>query len=354
MKKYVVVILSLVLVLSLVLTGCSKSEDADAAKEPEKDTEEATEASQEKQGMAGVGLGILTNVKKSKDAGEEDGLAQTNSLVAAVLVDGEGKIAKAVIDEVQVMVNFDKMGKIKTPLDTMFASKNVLKEDYGMKKSSGIGKEWNEQADFFAEYIQGKTLEEVKGIALAEGVPADEDLKAGVTIHVADFIAVVEKAMMNVKPGAMADDMLGLGVSASIARSKDAAEEDGMVEAYIYYVASTFNADNKITSTVVDATQANVNFSKEGKITSDITAPVMSKNELGDEYGMKKASEIGKEWYEQAAAFADYTVGKTVEEVKGIALEEGGKPADEDLKASVTIHVTEIQETLEKAFEMKK
>jgi hypothetical protein len=66
-----------------------------------------------------------------------------------------------------------------------------------------------------------------------------------------------------------------------------------------------------ITSCIIDASQTNINFSKEGKITSDINAEFQTKNELGDAYGMKKASSIGKEWNEQANAFAQYVVGKT-------------------------------------------
>ena len=64
---------------------------------------------------------------------------------------------------------------------------------------------------------------------------------------------------------------------------------------------------------------------------------------------MKKASKIGKEWYEQANAFAEYVVGKTAEEVKGIALDETGHAAEEDLKASVTVTITDFQSMIEKA-----
>ncbi|MEG1417985.1 MAG: hypothetical protein RSC55_05080, partial [Oscillospiraceae bacterium] len=65
---------------------------------------------------------------------------------------------------------------------------------YGLSKASSIGKDWNEQAASFAAYATGKTLDEVKGIALKEGVPADADLMSSVTIHVADFITLIEKA----------------------------------------------------------------------------------------------------------------------------------------------------------------
>ena len=63
-----------------------------------------------------------------------------------------------------------------------------------MKSQSGIGKEWNEQADALAEYVTGKTIDEVKGIALKEGVPAEADLASSVTVHVGDFISVLELA----------------------------------------------------------------------------------------------------------------------------------------------------------------
>ena len=65
---------------------------------------------------------------------------------------------------------------------------------------------------------------------------------------------------------------------------------------------------------VIDAVQANVNFNAAGTITTDLAAAQPSKNELGADYGMGKVSSIGKEWDEQAAAFASYVTGKTVAE----------------------------------------
>jgi hypothetical protein len=96
------------------------------------------------------------------DAGEKNGTAQADSLVAAVTVDAEGKIVKCVIDQAQTKIEFSKEGKIVTPLDTVFVAKKELGADYGMGKASGIGKEWNEQADAFAAYVAGKTVEEIK------------------------------------------------------------------------------------------------------------------------------------------------------------------------------------------------
>ena len=248
-------------------------------------------------------------------------------------------------------IEFSKEGKLVTPLDSIFVAKKEMGTDYDMSKASGIGKEWNEQADAFAAYVTGKTVDEVKGIAVnEEGVPTGDDLTSSVTVHVTDFIAAIEKAVGNAKDlGASADDMLGLGIVTNISHSTDAGEEDGLAQAYTYYTATTFNADGVITSSIIDASQTDVNFNTEGKITSDIKAAFQTKDELGDAYGMKKASSIGKEWNEQADAFSKYIVGKTLDEVKGIAVNEEGVPTGDDLTSSVTVHVFDFMTIIEKA-----
>ena len=58
---------------------------------------------------------------------------------------------------------------------------------------------------------------------------------------------------------------------------------------------------------------------------------------------MKKASAIGKEWYEQADAYAANLVGKTADEVKGI---EAGAA---DLAASCTMGVDAMNEAVIRA-----
>ncbi len=345
MKKKVALFLVLAMVM-LTLAACGGG-----AKEEAPADDNAAAA-----GAVKTGLAVITSAAKSVDAGDENGAAQADSLVAAVTVDEAGTIVKCAIDQAQTKIEFSKEGKIVTPLDTVFVAKKELGADYGMAKASAIGKEWNEQADAFAAYVEGKTVEEIKGIAVdAEGVPTDADLKSSVTVHVTEFIAAIEKAVGNAQElGASADDKLGLGVVTNIGKSKDAAEEDGLAQAYTYYTATTFNADGVITTCLIDASQTNVTISKEGKITSDINAAFQTKNELGDAYGMKKASSIGKEWNEQANAFAQYVVGKSLDEVKGIAVSEEGVPTGDDLKSSVTVHVFDLMTVIEKAFNTAK
>ena len=86
----------------------------------------------------------------------------------------------------------------------------------------------------------------------------------------------------------------------------------------------------------------------QGQFLTDLTVPVPSKNELGADYGMGSISGIGKEWNEQAQALADYVVGKTADEVLGIAVDEATKPAEADLASSVTISIGGFQALLEK------
>jgi hypothetical protein len=120
------------------------------------------------------------------------------------------------------------------------------------------------------------------------------------------------------------------------------------------YSAITTDADGKITSCYIDASQGDVNFDTKGAITSDLKAEVKAKQELGNDYGMKKASSIGKEWFEQADAFAEYAKGKTASEVGGIAVNDEGLASDEDLISSVTVHVSPFISVVEKAAENAK
>ncbi|HQO94903.1 MAG TPA: hypothetical protein PK516_03510, partial [Sedimentibacter sp.] len=305
------------------------------------------------EGAVKTGLAVISSVEKSKDAGEKDGLAQTDSVIVAVTVDKDGKIVQTIIDTAQTKIEFSKEGKIIPDLNTVFKSKQELKEEYGMGKASSIEKEWYEQANALAEYVKGKTVEEVKAIAVDEtGVTTEADLVSSVTIKINPYKEAIEKAVANAENlGADASDKLGLGVITTIAKSKDAtADAEGLAQAYSTYTVATFDADGKVTSSIIDASQANVKFDNTGKITTDLAVAPLTKVELGEDYGMKKASAIGKEWYEQADAFADYVVGKTVEEIKGIAVDESGHATEEDLVSSVTVGIVDLKTIFEKAY----
>ena len=366
MKKRVLALGCGLMAAASILAGCSSNlqqapttaapTEAATTAAPTTQAETTTEAAKTDAagGTLSTGYSVLSSIGKSTDAGEKDGLAEVDTMFAAVLVDESGKIVDCKIDSVQTKVNFSKEGKLLTDLGTVVESKNELGEKYGMKKASGISKEWNEQAEGFAQYVIGKTADEVKGIAVSsEGVADDADLKATITVHIGDFITVVEQAVANAKSaGALAGDKLGYGIVTGISKSKDAAADaEGVAQAYSTYTIASFGADGKITSCLLDASQVNVNFDATGKITSDLkSADFKTKNQLGEAYGMKKASGIGKEWNEQAASFAEYAVGKTAADITGLAIDEAeGAPTDADLKASVTVGIGDFQAGISKA-----
>ena len=349
MKKKVALFLVLAMVM-LALAACGGGAKEEA---PAQDNSGSAPAA----GAVKTGLAIVTSTARSADAtSDKNGFELTDSEAVAVTVDANGTIVDCAIDSAQTTIEFTKDGKIATPIDSVFPSRQELGASYGMKAASGIGKEWNEQATALSDYVIGKTIDQVKGIAVtAEGAPADKDLASSVTIGIAPYIQAIEKAVANAQDlGASSTDKLGIGVTTNIAFSKDASDKDGLAEAYSYYTATTFGADNKITSCLIDASITDVTFDKAGKITSDVNAAYKTKNELGAAYGMKAASSIGKEWNEQAAAFAKYVVGKTVDEIKGIAIDADGVPTDVDLKASVTVHITDFTTIIEKAFKAQK
>ena len=126
-------ILALVLMIS-GLTACGREVVTEDGGNPQG----TTETGEMNSGNVRMGL-VMT--------GEEDPLA------VAVTVDETGVIQDCVIDQM-------------TEIEDHLLSKNQLGEAYGMKEASPIGKEWNEQAAAFADYVTGMTLEQVQGIPL--------------------------------------------------------------------------------------------------------------------------------------------------------------------------------------------
>jgi hypothetical protein len=303
-------------------------------------------------GSAKTGFAVITSLSKSADAGEKDGFAQVDSTAVAVTVDKEGKIIKCVIDAVQAKINFDDKGRLKTPAETTFKTKRELGEEYGMKKASGIGKEWFEQAEAFAAYVEGMTADEVKNIKVDEqNYPTQADLKSSVTISVGGFIEGIEKAVSTAQEGGASEsDKLSLGIVTDMKKSVGAeSEKAGLAQVYFTFAAVTRDAGGKVTACILDAVQANVNFDAKGKITTDLSEKPQTKNELGESYGMKETSGIKKEWNEQASEFAKYITDKTAGEITGIAVDDKGYPVSSDIKSSVTISIGGFLAALQKA-----
>lgn len=358
MKRWM--IYPLCISMLLMLTACKRSAAPEQGASGQTATRTAAPAQSAvrtadpgAQGTEKTGVAITTSVGGSASAsGEGDGKAQTDSTIATVTIDGDGVITSCAIDQAQTVIQFSATGKLTTAPDAAFHTKQELGAEYGMKKASGIGKEWNEQVDALADYVKGKTADEVRGITLTETTAASsEDLKTSCTISIGGFVEAIARAADNATaPNGGKGDRLGIGVKTEMGDSKDASDETpGLAQADSTFAVVSVNGDGVITSCIIDACQANVNFDAMGQIRGDVSAPVVTKNQMGGTYGMAAVSGIGKEWNEQAAAFAAHCVGKTVDEVKGIALDSSGVAADEDLRASVTIHVGDFIDVVEKA-----
>lgn len=341
-------------------TTAAPTTAAETTKAPETTkAEETTEAKEENKASEGgykTGLAVVSSMASSKEPADgKDGNAQVDSVAAAVVVDADGKIVSCYIDTAQNKMGFTAEGKVVKKDE--FQTKKELGEKYGMKAASGIGKEWDEQIQVLEEYVIGKTAEEVAGIAVDDATkPTDVDLVAGVTIKIGDYKKAIVEAAQNAEAlGTQEGDKLGLGIITNMNKSKDAdGDKEGQCQAYSTYVAVTTDGSGKITAAIIDCTQGTVKFDTAGKITSDLKSGVKTKRQLGDDYGMRSASGIGKEWFEQAASMEDYLVGKTAGEVTGIAVDGDGKPTDPDLLASVTISVDGYQTAAVKAMENAK
>ena len=144
--------------------------------------------------LAATGLGVVGTMTNTAATAEQNGSASGYIFVCAVTLDDAGKIEGVVFDAMQPKTTFDATGAIVGDAVTNVVTKNELKEGYGMKGVSAIGKEWYEQAAGFCAYVTGKTIADVAGIAIVDGKIADADLAATTTIGIADFQTLIEKA----------------------------------------------------------------------------------------------------------------------------------------------------------------
>ncbi len=138
----------------------------------------------------------------------------------------------------------------------------------------------------------------------------------------------------------------GLAIVANIGESANAVQ----AKYDVTMVAVLVDDNGVIYDCIIDGIAKTVEFDATGTITGDITAPVQTKNELGDAYGMVAWGGAKYEWNVQADALAQYAVGKTVEELRNGAVNEQGKaPEGSDLAATATIYLGGYVSAIEKA-----
>ena len=203
--------------------------------------------------------------------------------------------------------------------------------------------------ELFQSYAVGKSVEELKTKAIDEhGVVADADLASGATIYMGSFIWAIEAAVNNATHlGAKSGDQLVLTAISSNGSTAASADAEGNASVTSNIIAMT-TKENVITSCIIDAVQSKASFDAKGQLIGEVGGDVLSKAQLGADYGLKAYSGIGKEWNEQVEAFCKYVTGKTIEEIQNIALTETTAPADADLAASVSIAVGDFMGLVEK------
>jgi len=303
-----------------------------------------------------LGLGSVTSIAKSTDASaEKHALAQADTTIVGVMLGKDGKIINVSIDAAQTKVEFDAEMKVASDKEAAIRSKKELGPDYGMKKYSKINKEWNEQVAAFESWMIGKTVKEVKNMKLADrGNPDVPELTSSVTISVQDFIAALEKAAANTVE-VKNYSTLGLGIISSIAGSKDATETaTAQAQVDTTIAATAFDKKDKVVGAIIDDAQVRIPYDAEGKVSADKTAAVLTKKELKENYGMKAKSPIGKEWYEQVAAFEKWMTGKAIGSITTLKVTESGKPDIPELTSSVTISVESLIAAVQEAGRYKK
>ena len=358
MKKIFALILAMVLTVSL-LSGCVATTvvignctcPTDGHVQPTETTAPAVE------GAVKTGLSVSTSISDSASAtAEAAGAAKYDVTLAAVLVNDEGIIVDCVIDSIPATVKFDANGQITSDLTMAVPTKNEQGANYGMVAYGGAKAEWDAQVAAVAKYAIGKTVDQLKNgdIDMVTGKAKDgSDLASSATIYLAGYVYAIEAAVNNAKHlGAQADDELVLATLNSVGSSASAtAEKAGTIQLDADITALT-KADGKITSCYIDSLQAKISIDATGTITTDLTAAVKTKNELGENYGMVAWGKAKSEWNVQAAAFASYVTGKTAAEVAGISITESTKPADgSDLASSVTIAIGGFQALIAKAMQ---
>ena len=351
MKKVISVLLLACMLLTLTACGAETpaaeptAEPAEATDAPAEATEAPAEAAEAEYKL---GMGVSVSLDSS-----DTNLAQVDATVATVVTDSEGKIVLCRIDCAQ-----NKMDVTGGQVDAAatFTTKRDLKYDYNMVKYSNATLEWFEQVENLEKWVVGKTAEDIKNIETKineEGysVAVDEELYASCSISLEAFQDAIVKACNDEKGSTFTTaDAFTLGVSAisNAAESVSAADSDdgnAMVKMYTEFGAAAVGSDGKILAALTDAIQPKITVSADGEILNkDFTA---TKRELGDDYNMVKYGNAIAEWDAQAKAFADYTVGKTADEVMGLETATNAEgyqvSTDETLLASCTMAINGMQ-----------
>ncbi|NCB32671.1 MAG: hypothetical protein EOM64_02105 [Erysipelotrichia bacterium] len=349
MKKYIAALCAVAM-----LAGCSSSTAAASTAAASTAAASTAAASTAAAGSTKVGVGSFTSISATEADGSDDGSIQVNTTYAGVVLEGD-VIKYAYFDVAQNKGTFDSKGVITSDPTAATYTKMEKGDDYGMKSTSGIGKEWYEQAEALQKWAIGKTVADFEGMPTVTNdsghvVSDDADLKTGCTMSVDSFVSAFKAAVENATEveGAV---KVGTASKTSMNFSDADGEDSGSVQSNVTYAIVALDADGKIVFTQDDVAQNSAKFTSAGAIDGDAAAS-KTKMQLKDDYGMSKVSKVG-EWYQQNEGFEAWTVGKTAAEISGMVTvtnDSGHVVSDDaDLKTTTTIGITDLQEAVVKA-----
>ena len=225
---------------------------------------------------------------------------------AAVVTDREGKVVLCRLDSAEVDATVSDKGIVGAVAEK---TKFEMGDAYGMVSAGGAKSEWYRQAEFFENYVKGKTIVEIEKIKTG-----DADLAAGCTVDVTDFVRAISAAVSSDKKvDFSADGELDAGLSIIFS----SADNKGNAE-FLYDTAAVVTSGDRIVAAFIDSAEATITVeNKKGKnfIYSG------TKNELGAEYGMVEKGGAISEWFEQARSYARTAVGKTASELSSLPVE---------------------------------
>lgn len=293
-------------VMLFSLGGCKEKD-----KTPDPSTQQS-DAGESKPTSRKLGLGTVTTVTASDKKDKN----RVKATVAAVVVGADDRIVDCQVDELAFDVTLAN-GLAQTVADLM--SKGEMGDRYRPTADEMGGKQssdsWEDQVEAFCDFVEGKTGAQVSAIAATDG---KTEQIPGCDLVVTDFIQAVRQAAdaaTDQKVGA--GDDLQLALSASQSDSAEGTKPRFDVE----IAAVTLDEGDRITACLTDTLEVGLTVS-DG-VFATVAGVVQTKREMKETYGMKKASPIQKEWYQQADAFCAWAVGKTAEGLSDLTLKDG-------------------------------
>ncbi len=220
-------------------------------------------------------------------------------LYIANVIEKDGELSNVIIDRIA-------NGK----------SSKELHDNYGIKRVSTLGKDWWEQVAHYERWVVEHGLEALE--TDDKGHAINPDLLSGATINVAELSEAVKNAFDGKTEGG--GYVLKSGTSYN--------DEWGL------YVANVIFRDGEIVKILLDY----------------ITKDGVNAKEKYDDYGMRAASPIHKEWWEQTAYYEDWLLKNGIDAVR---YDDTGKAINVDLVSGATMLIDDMTRAVRDALTPK-